>query len=849
MTQLPRYICIHGHFYQPPRENPWLDTIETQDSASPFHDWNERINAECYAPNSQARLLSDRGRIRGVTNNYEHISFNFGPTLLTWLERADPKTYASILEADRLSLERREGHGNAMAQGYNHAVLPLANERDRRTQIIWGMEDFRHRFGRDPEGMWLPETAANADTLAELAANGIRFILLSPSQARQVREDGKPWQDVTNGSVDPSRAYHANLPGGRKIAIFFYDGPISNSIAFEKLLNNGEFYLGRLREAFNPKRTWPQLVHTANDGESFGHHHRFGEMALAYVIEKIRERGLGEMTNYGQYLARHPPTAEVQIIENSSWSCVHGVERWRGNCGCCTGGHPSWHQRWRGPLRAALDWLRDRAAETFESEAKEWFEDPWRARNEYISVILARASAADSAGTIASAGAGGASPSAEEPGAAFVRQRSRIAAMRDDEVTRCLILLEMQRQTMLMFTSCGWFFDEISGIEPIQNLRYAARVIQLGAELGFKWEDEFLTQLATAPSNIEAIGNGRSAYARFAQSSSVSFNRVVAHYAIVRAMDPGVSDPALIAYDAFPEDFERYEDGGNVLVVGRVRVRERATLAQETVSFAVLFFGGRDVECGVAAGAPSRDYAKIKPGLVEAFSSGSLAEVIRRMEHAFPGSKYRLPDLFVEARRRTLGALVRESVHEMQSALKSAYDLHRPLMTLMRESQAPLPLVFQALARAMLDAATHEALEAFLARNDASPLAKAIAEAKRWDIALDLEPLTMEFKRRLLQEFAALGENPESDRLTAFVEKFKKARAMGLEMPRWDMQSRFIERYARLSPQLAREAETVAEFRQRKEGWLRLGDLLDFEPELLKTYAAASEGSAPGPQS
>src|SRR5215831_2426390 len=387
---MERYICIHGHFYQPPRENAWLEFVELQDSAYPFHDWNERITAECYAPNGMARIL-DGSNIEKITNNYAHISFNFGPTLLAWLAEKEPDTYQTILDADTESRQRFSGHGSAIAQAYNHTILPLSNSRDKYTQVYWGIRDFEFRFGRKPEGMWLPETAVDLETLDILAGFGLRFTILSPYQAKRTRRIGaRAWKDASGGKVDPSMAYAVRLPSGRRIAVFFYDGPISQAIAFEHLLDKGEAFADRLTSAFSDARRWPQIVHIATDGETYGHHHKKGEMALGYAIHHIEKNHPGMITNYGQYLERHPPAREAEVWECSAWSCAHGVERWNSNCGCNSGGYPQWNQEWRRPLRQALDWLRDTIAGPFEEKSREIFKDAWAARNEYINFILNR---------------------------------------------------------------------------------------------------------------------------------------------------------------------------------------------------------------------------------------------------------------------------------------------------------------------------------------------------------------------------------------------------------------------------------------------------------------------------
>jgi alpha-amylase/alpha-mannosidase (GH57 family) len=490
---MERCICIHGHFYQPPRENPWSGTVERQKSAQPYHDWNERIAAECYAPNADSPILDGANRIVKTVNNYARISFNFGPTLLSWIERHKPDVYHAILEADQLSRHRFSGHGSAIAQIYNHMVMPLANKRDKETQAIWGMKDFRKRFGRSPEGMWLPETAVDLETLELLAGLGIKFTILAPHQARKVKERGsEKWQDASGGRIDPTRAYLCHLPPGRSMNIFFYDGPIALDVAFGDLLNNGELFATRLTQAFSDRKGRAQIVHIATDGETYGHYRRYGDMALAYCLHTIESNNLARLTNYGEYLENNPPTHAVEIAERSSWSCAHGVERWRENCGCHSGLHPGWTQAWRKPLREAMDWLGDRLAAIYEEQARLYLRDPWEARNDYIEVML-------DGGCVEK----------------FLhRHASRNLAGQERE--KVFKLLEMQKNAMLIYTSCGWFFDEISGIEALQVMRYAARAIELAEEShGASLEPEYMRMLEAAPSNVH--GNGAVVYKQFAR--------------------------------------------------------------------------------------------------------------------------------------------------------------------------------------------------------------------------------------------------------------------------------------------------------------------------------------------
>jgi alpha-amylase/alpha-mannosidase (GH57 family) len=362
-------------------------------------------------------------------------------------------------------------------------ILPLAPRRDKETQVAWGIADFRHRFGRDPEGLWLPETAVDTETLEVLAAHRIAFTVLAPHQAARVRSlRGDTWIDARGGRIDPRRPYLCLLPSGAVITLFFYDGPIARAVAFEGLLNSGEAFARRLLAAFADSPE-PQLVHIATDGESYGHHHRFGDMALAYALRVIEERGHARLTNYGEYLAHHTPEHQVELAEPTSWSCTHGVERWRSNCGCNTG-HHGWTQEWRQPLREAMDWLRDALAPGFEREAGRDLRDPWAARDAYIDVILRR------------------EPEVVE---AFFAAHGR-AGLTVEDRPRAIRLLEMQRHALLMYTSCGWFFDELSGIETVQIIKYAARALQLAAEFGAPLEEEFVRRLSRAKSNLRQWG-------------------------------------------------------------------------------------------------------------------------------------------------------------------------------------------------------------------------------------------------------------------------------------------------------------------------------------------------------
>src|SRR3954469_734255 len=538
---MDKYVCIHGHFYQPPRENPWLEYVEVQDSAAPYHDWNERITAECYGRNATARILNGEGRIERIVNNYSRISFNLGPTLLSWMRDQIPWVHEAIVEADKVSRQHFSGHGSAIAQVYNHMILPLANDRDKYTQVLWGIRDFEWRFGRLPEGMWLWETAADIDTLDTLARAGVKYTVLSPYQASRTREIGKrSWRDVNGGKIDPTRPYKVNLPSGRSISVFFYDGPVSRAVAFERLLDSGEKLAGRMMSIFNDARAWNQLAHIATDGESYGHHHWRGEMALAYALQHIANNKLAKLTNYGEFLEKNPPTHEAQIHEKSAWSCSHGVGRWMANCGCNSGGHGNWNQEWRGPLRVALDWLRDALAPLYESRAGEYLTHPWEARDAYISVILDRS---------------------EETREKFFQQHATRVLSAEEKVP-VFKLMEIQRHAMLMYTSCGWFFDELSGIETVQVIQYAARTIQLAQKLfSSNLEERFIELLACAPSNIPEYQNGAEIYHRFAKPAMVDLLGVGAHYAISALFRGFEQKSAIYSYEVDLHDSRTLQAG------------------------------------------------------------------------------------------------------------------------------------------------------------------------------------------------------------------------------------------------------------------------------------------------
>ena len=804
-----RFLTIHGHFYQPPRENPWLEAVETQDTAFPYHDWNERITVECYEPNSSARILDDNDRIRGIVNNYASISFNFGPTLLSWLAVSAPETYASILEADHASRQRFGGHGNAIAQAYNHIILPLANDRDKRTQVRWGVRDFRHRFGHHPEAMWLPETAVDVASLEALAAEGIAFTILEPHQARRWRAIGETaWRE---GSLDPTVPYLCHLPSGASIVLFFYDGPISRAVAFERLLARGELFAQRLTSSFSDTRPGQQLVNIATDGETYGHHHRHGEMALAYALHYIEEHRLARITNYGEHLEKHPPAHEVEIADRTSWSCTHGVERWRGDCGCNTSSQPGWNQQWRGPLRSALDWLRDEVAVIFERYGSHAFHDPWQARDDYIDVILDR--------------------SEENVNRFLSRHSTQHSAL---STQHSLVLLEMQRNAMLMYTSCGWFFSDISGIETVQVLHYAARVIQLAeAVSGMQLEQGFLERLDPARSNKPEQGTARDIYNREVIPARLDLSRVAAHYAALSLFDTFDDDARIYCYDVTRRDFELHKAGRARLAIGVIEVRSVITRESAAFELAVLHLGETELTGGVRAIRDGSDYERVRNELAETMEPGGIPAVIRLLDQHFSETPVSIRSLFRDEQRRILHQLLNTTLGEAESTFRQLHERYDPLMRFHARLGIPVPKVLQMAAEFDLNLQLRRMLE-----DDPPPLLEIetrLREAREESVTLD-EGTLLTFKHAIERAAERFHEHPEDlDRLEAFDTLVAIIREGKLAVDLRRAQSRYYRMRNTVRPAIEASSGNGNEARR----WLDLFDSLGMKLSITREQLAA----------
>jgi alpha-amylase/alpha-mannosidase (GH57 family) len=800
----PRFVCIHGHFYQPPRENPWLETVEVQDSAAPYHDWNDRITAECYAPNGASRITNKENEIIRIMNNYARISYNFGPTLLSWLHDKAPRTYRMILDADKVSAQRYSGHGSAMAQVYNHIIMPLASRRDAITQIRWGIADFESRYGRKPEGMWLAETAVNRSVLDLMAQEGIKFTVLAPVQCARVRiltelssnpatnpaAPTVPWTETPDATVDPTHPYLIRLDEGRSIAVFFYDGPGSRAIAFEGLLNSGDNFASRLLSGFHPPSPGDpetaQISHVATDGESYGHHHKHGEMALSYAMHTIEDGHQASLTNYGEFLEKFPPKWEAEVAENTSWSCVHGVERWRSNCGC-NGGKPGWNQEWRAPLREALDYLRDATAPMAEQLAKHLLKDLWAARDAYIHVVLER------------------SP------ASILNFFNHHAARTLSEAERitALELLELERHTQLMYTSCGWFFDEISGIETVQIIAYAGRVLQLAAKLfgqpGADHETGFLDILVKAKSNVPEMVNGAEIYRRYVNNMQIGLEQIGAHYAISSIFRAYPEHGVLFCFDVHRESHEVFSSGRGRVAVGRALIYSRITEETEDICFAVLHLGDQNLSAAV------KPYDSSNTAEVDAFLAFSteigtairranLPEVIRLIDRFFgygeaPGKSqtvYSLTSLFADEQHRILNTILNQTISEMEDSLRKIYEDHASLLHFLTETGMSAPPALASAARFAVNASLRRAIEA--EAFDADEVENLLARAESDQIPLDTQLLgftaDQRMKRAMVRlEASAAGDPSASGALATALLITETIHKMPFEVNLWQAQN------------------------------------------------------------
>ncbi len=825
-AQTEKFLTIHGHFYQPPRENPWLEAIELQDSALPFHDWNERINKECYNPNSVSKIVDSRNRILDIVNNYEHMSFNFGPTLLSWMEQFAPLTYERIIKADIQSISEHDGHGNAMAQVYNHIIMPLANENDKITQVKWGIRDFEYRYGRKPEGMWLAETAVDDDTLRVLEENGIKFTVLSPYQALKVRKEGdKKWTDVSWGNIDPARSYRYYIKSapGKFIDLFFYDGAISKSVAFDELLKDGNKFAKRLKDGISDCRDYPQLINIATDGESYGHHTKFGDMALAYVLQiKAKEEGF-IITNYGEYLAKYRSDYEVDIKQASSWSCFHGVGRWKEDCGCSTGGHPGWNQKWRKPLRDALDYLRDELIKLFEDEAPKYFKkNCWEVRNNYIDVILDRSSLSVNK----------------------FQKENFLSDLSDESKVKAMELLEIQRQAQLMYTSCGWFFSEISGIETVQIMKYAARAMQLAAVFTKKdFESRFTEILSEAKSNITEYGTGRDIFNNFVKPSIVTTKQVASLWAISSLYQDFEDEEDVYCYKIIRDDYQKIQKGNSNFVVGHIEIRSRITRQKSNLMFALMQYSGGDFHCAIKEYSDDIEYNKMKNDLMKTFMLNPLTEIIRALDENFGKDYFTLKDIFIEERRKILQRLLKDKMEKFAQTYQDMYDEGKSSIYHMQSLGLAIPDEFKIAAEYALSRRFNELIKDSNGFVEPAVLQQATDinyEAKSMGIKLDKQPSNKIFSKKILQNINRLAYSFEIQQADVVLELFDYVEKLELEVDISEAQNIFFSKiYLNIEEIIASSVNTKRNNDKRfAEMLLDIGTKLNINTEFYRVKLA-----------
>jgi len=759
MNQKHKYICIHGHFYQPPRENAWLETVERQDSAAPFHDWNERINFECYAPNAAARI-KEGNEITKIVNNYQKISFNFGPTLLSWMEKADKDTYNKILRADQLSQKAFNGHGSGVAQAYSHMILPLANQRDKETQVIWGIKDFESRFGRKPEGMWLAETAADTQSLETLAKHGIKYTILAPRQAKAIRKVGaEHWTALSHASVDPRRPYLCKLPSGKSIALFFYDGNIAQDVAFKGILNNGKHFAERLTSTFDDNDE-PQLVHVATDGESYGHHHKHGEMALAFCLNHIEENNLAIITNYSDYLAKFPPTYEVEIHENSSLIPI------------------------------------------YELEAANLIVAPWDARNEYIHVIKDRG---------------------ESNLKAFLEKHAT-KNLDEHEISKVFRLLEMQRNAILMYTSCAWFFDEISGLETNQVLQYALRAIAYAKQVsGVDLHPAFEERLEKIPSNV--FENGAVSYRNVVIPTRLDLERVGMHYACASLFEPNPDQLSLFNYKVENESFDRIIAGNYRLVIGRTTVKSKITHSRKAFSFAVLYLGQQNIIGNLSVKMPDALYQEAREQLLEGFRATDLGRVIGLMQTYFSSEKFSIWHLFRDEKRKIFEQINEKTLAQIEKDFREIYNDNYQLIMGMKNSGIPIPDVYQSALKHVINTDLHRFFDASIMH--IRELKRLSKELTKWNLKI-IHPQTLRLAagERIFYEIQKLKhEGVPEIQVQLLVEILETLEEMNLDLNIWKSQNHY---FSLLKGFKKGKQHFVDD--NWKNAFLRLGKLLKIRP-------------------
>ncbi|MCR5261823.1 MAG: DUF3536 domain-containing protein [Candidatus Gastranaerophilales bacterium] len=823
MAPYKKYLTIHGHFYQPPRENPWLECIELQETANPCHDWNVRVCKECYSPNSISKIVGGDNKVLDIVNNYSYMSFNMGPTLLSWMEKNAPYTYSRVIKADEDSAKEFGGHGNALAQVYNHIIMPLANDRDKLTQVLWGIADFKCRFNRMPEGIWLAETACDDETLGVLADCGIKFTVLSPYQAEKVKYGSNAeFTDVSNGQINTTKPYIYNIKSrpGKSINLFFYNAQISQAVAFEELLKDGGRFVEKIKTGISKDQSSDELVNIATDGESYGHHTKFGDMALSYVLRiKSCDEGF-TLTNYGQYLELHPAVDEVVIKPVSSWSCCHGVGRWKENCGCSTGGMQGWNQKWRKPLREALDNLRDELAKITEKEGKKYFKDVWQARNEYIQVILDR----------------------NEFSIKTFFDKTLLDGVSEQNKVKALKIMEMQRQALLMYTSCGWFFNEISGIETIQIMKYAARAIQLAAEFSHKdLEKDFLEILSEAKSNIPEYGSGRDIWNKFVKPNVINIKQIVSLWAIKYIYNNTEADSDLYCFSVHCQNVKKTSKGKANLLTGHIEITSKITTEKFDLMFVLMQHSDGDFHCAVKEFAGGEQYLNIMKNIIYTFRDYPRTETIRLIDEYFGREYYTLKDIFAEDRRNILKELLKAKTDRFQNIYREIYNEGRGSVLNFKYMGLEVPPVYKLAAQYTLSQDFNDIFKI----NDCLYKPELIQqaceindEAKLLDISLDKSggrKIISDALYMLTRDFA---KNLDYKKLAEIFSVLTYADCLDIEpdinIPQNIYFTKIYQNFSKIITKIMAEEKTILDAKDKLMDIVKLGDKLHIDTQFYK---------------
>jgi hypothetical protein len=754
------------------------------------------------------------------------MSFNFGPTLLSWMADYSKSAYKKVLEADKVSRIMFDGHSNAIAQVYNHIIMPLANERDKITQVIWGIKDYKERFGHKPEGMWLAETAVDEETLEVLADNGIKFTILSPYQAQCVRKIGEfNWHDVSWGSIDPSMPYRHYFDYNQKkyIDIFFYDGSISKSVAFDNLLKDGEKFAHRLDNGYDENRQRPQLVNISTDGESYGHHTKFGDMALSYVLT-IKAKDLDfEVTNYGWFLENFPPKYEVDIKPESSWSCCHGIARWCEDCGCSTGGQAGWNQKWRTPLRKALDYLRDELVILCQIEGNKYFKDFFKARNDYIDVILDRN---------------------QENVDRFLLAHAR-KKLSIKERINAIKLLEIQRQALLMYTSCGWFFADISGIETIQILKYAAHAMEIARDFTKQdYEKKFLSILQKAQSNLPHLGNGKDIYNKFVKKSAITIKQIVGHWAISSIVEDFKEIEHIYCYKIKDIDHKVFHKHGSALVVGRVEVTSCITFEKHEMSFAVAGGSDGDICCAVKEFEGMEKFHKDKENVKKAFLAKEDVDMSHVFKKHFSSELFTLKEVLIDRRKVILEKILSSKLQNLGETYGEIYEDMRLSVVHLMDLGMDLPDVFRLSAKYTIGKHLEDVLlktESFEGKKFLATLVKIKAQADVFCVNLNKTNAGEILNKKLEKSLTKLTQNFRIEEAKEILAIFNTINLLDLDIKISTAQNIYFENIYKKLDVLINDIEAAKKRNKDEERLfglvlLAIGEILNINTSFYREY-------------